>query len=113
MIPRLTQKNLFFVFSHCEDKNKCKVLLEHLYALLQIDPKVCPLKHGYFDNPISELTARLNQKIDDKEIRKDKKVVDSFVNSVKALQEAFNSMKDLDLVPTEAFVAIYVKQREI
>ena len=81
----LTQKNLFFVFSHCEDKNKCKVLLEHLYALLQIDPKVCPLKHGYFDNPISELTARLNQKIDGKEIRKDKKVVDSFVHSVKAL----------------------------
>ena len=85
MLPRLTQKNLFFVFSHCEDKNRCKVMLEHLYAQLQIDPKVCPLKHGYFENPISELTARRNQNIDDKLIRKDKKVVDSFVHSVKAL----------------------------
>jgi hypothetical protein len=67
------------------------------------------LKHGYFENPISELTARQSQKIDEKVIRKDKKVVDSFVNSVKALNEAFDSMKDLELVPTEAFVAIYEK----
>ena len=67
------------------------------------------MKHGYFENPISELTARQSQKIDEKVIRKDKKVVDSFVNSVKALDEAFDSMKDLELVPTEAFVAIYEK----
>ncbi len=67
------------------------------------------MKHGYFENPISELTARQSQKIDEKVIRKDKKVVDSFVNSVKALNEAFDSMKDLELVPTEAFVAIYEK----
>ncbi len=51
--------------------------------------------------------------MEDKQIRKDKKVVDSFVHSVKALQEAFDCIKDLDLVPTEAFVAIYVKQRDI
>ena len=67
------------------------------------------MKHGYFENPISESTARQSQKIDEKVIRKDKKVVDSFVNSVKALNEAFDSMKDLELVPTEAFVAIYEK----
>ena len=67
------------------------------------------MKHGYFENPISELTARQSQKIDEKVIRKDKKVVDSFVNSVKALNEAFDNMKDLELVPTEAFVAIYEK----
>jgi hypothetical protein len=45
----------------------------------------------------------------DKKIRKDKKVIDSFVHSVNALKEAFDSIKDLDLVPTEAFIAIYVK----
>ena len=45
----------------------------------------------------------------DKKIRKDKIVVNGFIHSVNALKEAFDSIKDLDLVPTEAFVAIYVK----